>query len=906
MLLDWMIIVWLRAKALLRRRQLERDLEDELQFHRALLEERLTEQGMAAEEAHYAAQREFGNAMQAKEANREMWTFPFLETLWQDIRFALRHLLKWRGFTATAVLMLALGIGASTAMFSIVECVLLRPLPFPHSARLVILSDILEGAHAGTNGEVGVTAPDVLAYTRYTHSFQNLGGYQRVEYELSGAGEPTEAHAARLSAGVLPALEVEPIMGRFFTQHEVDDRELVAVVSYSFWQSRLHGARHVVGTKILLNRKPYVVIGVMPRKFEFPLAPGRLDQSELWVPLTFNRQNLTTGASVWGYNMVGRLKRGMTIAKADSDAEIVAQGIMRRYPAFMASLHIRAVVHSLKEKTIQDARQPVEILFLATFVVLLIACANFAGLLLVHAIRRRREIGLRLALGAPGGALMRQAVVESLVLSLSGGALGLTLAAGALRAGAGWLPESLPRIQEIGIDWRVAAFATVVAVLTGLICGLAPAVTASRTKVSESLKEGGPTVTSGSGHARLRAALVIGQIAVAQVLLVASSLLLFSFAKMREVDPGFRPDHLLTAAYSLPQIRYSTQTLVNEFNHELVRRLKQIRGIQSVALTTVVPESGGYPLTSVVAQDYVPPKHAGMNFAAFSAIQGRYFPTMGIRLLRGRAFSPQDDEHSRLVVIVDKKLAEHYWPGLNPLGKRLRFGTRTMQTRWMTIVGEIADVKWSSPDEPTLEQFYQPAKQVKKSLGALASRAGLVGNAGYVVMRTVTPPGQMIGALRATVRSLDSQLPLEDVQSMEQALSESEAPRRFNTALVSAFAVAALFLAALGIYSVIAFASALRSREMAVRLALGSQRREILALILSSATKLAIAGSGFGLVGALAASGILKAYVFGVSASDPVMLALAVIFVLILALAASLLPAWRAAKVDPVLVLRHE
>jgi putative ABC transport system permease protein len=890
------------------RERTEKQLDAELRFH---LEQQIADYvaaGMTPEEARRRARLQFGGLDQVKEECRDVGAARFVETLIQDVRYGLRQLRRNPAFFAVAVLTLAFGIGITTAMFSVVECVLLRPLPFPHSERLVTLGDILGGAPGGANGQGGVTAPDILAYTHYTHSFQSLGGYEETEYELSGIGEPSQVNAARLSAGVLPALGVRPLMGRFFTQHEVDERDLVAVTSYSFWQTRLHVEPRVLGTKILLNREPYEVIGVMPRAFEFPLEPGRLDRSELWVPLTFNQQDFTTGASFWGYQMVGRLKPRITVAKAASDAEIVAQGIMRRYPASMASLHIRAVVHPLKAEIIGDARQPVETLFLATAVVLLIACANFAGLLLVRAIRRRREIALRLALGAQGGALFFQAVLESLLLSLGGGILGLGFAAFLLRAGASRLPESvsLPRIDEIGIDWKVALFAVAVAAFSGIVCGFAPALTASRARVNEALKEGGPAATSSSGQGRLRAALVVGEIAIAQVLIVSSGLLLRSFEKMRDVDLGFQPDHLLTASYSLPKVRYATQAAVNEFNHELLWRLKQVPGIEAAGLTTVLPDSGGFPSTSIVVQGYVPAKGAGMNFASFVAIQGNYLQSMGIRLLRGRFFTAQDQENSQLVVIVNHKLAEHYWPGSDPIGRRLRVGTRTMQTRWMTVVGEVADVKLSSPDEPTREQYYQPARQVEESLGSLASPAALIGNAGYVVLRAATPPGQMINALRTTVRSLDPQLPLDEVQSMEHALSESEAPRRFNATLVSAFGFAAVLLAALGIYSVIAFSCALRSHEMAIRIALGSQRQDILRLVLMSAAKLAIVGSGLGLLGATAASGILRGFVFGVSPSDPVTLVLAVFFVLILALAASLLPAWRVARVDPMLALRHE
>jgi predicted permease len=391
------------------------------------------------------------------------------------LRIALRQLLKSPGFTTTAVLMLALGIGATTAIFSIVEGVLLRPLPFPHSERLVVLADILRGADLGGSGEAGVTAPDIRAYTRDTHSFENLGGYSQLSYELSGIGEPAQVNAARLSGGVLPALGVAPVMGRFFTQQEDDGKEQVTVVSYGLWQNRLHGDAHVLGSKILLDRKPYVVIGVMPRDFEFPLVPGHLNRSELWVPMSFTEQELTTGAASWNFNMVGRLKAGITPAQAQGDAERVAQATMRNYPAFMSSLHIQAVVRSLHEETVEQARQLVRTLFLATVVVLLIGCANLAGLLLVRAIRRRRQIAVRMALGAPAGTLLREAVLESLVLSVTGGALGLGLAAIALRVGVSLLPETLPRIEEIGLDGQVVLFAIMLSVLTGVVCGLAPA-----------------------------------------------------------------------------------------------------------------------------------------------------------------------------------------------------------------------------------------------------------------------------------------------------------------------------------------------------------------------------------------------------------------------------------------------
>ena len=635
-----------------------------------------------------------------------------------ELRIAIRHLLKSPGFTTTAVLMLALGIGATTAIFSIVEGVLLRPLPFPHPERLVALSDILQGAAAATPA---VTAPDIRAYARDTHTFEDLGGYQQLSYELSGIGEPAQVNAARLTGGVFPALGVAPLMGRFFTQQEDDRGEQVTVVSYTLWQGRLHGDAHVLGTKILLDRKPYIVIGVMPRDFEFPLVPGHLNDSELWVPMSFTPQELTTGAMSWNFNMVGRLKAGITPAQAQSDAERVAQETMRSSPPYMSSLHIQAVVHTLREETVEQARQQVRTLFLATMVVLLIACANLAGLLLVRAIRRGREIAVRRALGAPTGVLLREAVLESVALSVTGGALGLGLAAVALRVGVSLLPETLPRIEEISLDGQVVLFAIVLSVLTGIVCGLAPAFAALRTSVNETLKEGGRTGTAGGGHARLRSALVAGEIAIALVLLAASGLLLRSFEKMRAVDLGFRPNHVLTASYSLPQKQYATQAAVDEFNHELIRRLQQLPGVKFAGLTSFLPASGGNSNTAFTAEGYVAPKGAGMNLATEVTVEGDYFQTVGIPLLSGRFFTPADTADTQLVAIVNHKLAEHCWPGSDPIGKRLRLGMQETKTPWVTVVGEVADVKEASPDVPSKEQYYQPVEQYEKSIGSFAS-----------------------------------------------------------------------------------------------------------------------------------------------------------------------------------------
>jgi predicted permease len=492
------------------------------------------------------------------------------------------------------------------------------------------------------------------------------------------------------------------------------------------------------------------------------------------------------------------------------------------------------------------------------------------------------------------------------VLSVSGGMLGLVLAGLALRIGKTLLPESLPRISEIGLNWQVAGFALLLAVITGLLCGIAPAFAALRTNVNGTLKEGGRSGSTGGGHARLRATLVVAEIAIALVLLSASGLLLRSFEKMRAVDLGFRPQHVTTAVYSLPRKQYSTQPAVDAFNKELLRRLRNLPGAQDAGLTSFLPATNNNNNQTFVAEGYVAPKGEGMNLATVAQVVGDYLPAMGIPLLRGRFFTDADKAGAQLVLIVNRKLAQHYWPNQDPIGKRLRIGTQEMKTPWMTIVGEVADIKLSSPDEPTKEEYYLPVDQLQEVFGSLASPDNLNGNGGYIVLRSTFPPEQMENALRAAVRAIDPQLPLTQVQTMEQAVSETEAPRRFNTVLISSFAFAAVLLAVLGIYSVIAFSVASREQEMAIRMALGSQRSGIMRLILISGAKLAAVGCVLGLVGATANSALLRSLLFGVSPFDPVVLTLAAAAVLLLAVIASTLPALRAASIDPMQALRGE
>ena len=829
-------------------------------------------------------------------------------SLLRDVRYSLRQLWRSPGFTLTAITTLAFGIGITTAIFSIVEGVLLRPLPFPAPDRLVILGDRLEGVKDDDVSPY-VTAPGARIYMRDTHAFSSLGAFQESDYEFSdltnGAQYAERIHAARLTASIFPTLGVSPVIGRVFTQGEDDQRQQVVVLSYRTWRSRFHGANGVLGRTILLDRKPYEVVGVMPRGFEFPLVPGQINRSEVWVPMSFTQPELVQGAGNWGYRIVGQLKEGITEAQAQEDAAGAAQEIMKNFPPALSARRIHPEVRALDDDTVSEARPLIRTLFLAVMVVFLIACANLASLYLVRVIRRRREISVRLALGAGGQAILRSSLIEALVLSISGGVLGLALAAVALRLGVRILPETLPRINSIALDWRVACFALGLAILTGLVCGLAAALSAARTAVSEALKEGGRSGSGGRVHSRLRSVLVIAELAVALVLLTASGLLLRSFEKMRSVNLGFNTDQVLTASFSLPRERYSTQPVIDAFHQQLQERLRQMPGVEAVGATTMLPASGIGALATFTPEGYVPPKGAGLNLAWVPEVMGDYFEAQGIHLVRGRAFTAADRDGEPLVAIVSRGLAEHYWPRQDPIGKRLHRGPKEADLPWLTVVGEIDGVKQLA-DVPAEDQIYLPSGQTKADAGSFAPPTMLMGRFGSIVVRGKLPPSEMSASLQSAVRSLDPQLPLTQIESMEEVVSEGEAPRKFNTGLISAFAGAAVMLALLGIYGVVAFSTAMRKQEIAIRLALGSKRSGILGLVVGSGVKLGIAGCCAGLVAAYFATRLLRSLVFEVDVLDPVILMGATLAVLLITVLASVLPARRASLVQPIEALRAE
>jgi len=818
----------------------------------------------------------------------------------KNLRIALRQLRKAPGFTLTVVLTLALGIGATTAIFSLVEGILLRPLPFKDADRLVFLGD-----HLGNRLTTpGVTAREIETYAIASHAFSSMGAYAGAGYEISGGATPEQVPAARLNASLFTTLGVQPILGRVFTQREEDAHQPFAVLSYALWLNRYHRDPHILGSSIVLDRRPYTVIGVMPRSFEFPLQTGHFDQAQLWVPLSLTPDELSDqNNGLWGYHVVARIKDGVTVQQAAQDADRVAQQVMRNFPASMSEIHIRGDVELIREFLVADVRPLLRTLFFAVSIVLLIACANVAGLLLVRAIRRRREYAVRLAIGARSTIIIRESILQGVLLSLAGGLLGLAFAAAIIRTTLHLLPESMPRVDSISLDADVILFALAVALATGVLCSLAPAFAALRTNLTESLKDGVRTGSGASSHSWLRSALVVSEIAIALMLLTVAGAFLRSFQKMRAVDPGFRPDHVLVAGYTLPLNHYPTETSVANFRRNVIDRLSAKPGVIAASITDQLPASGGGRAVGFTIEG-IPISRWKLQFAPLTDVDGDYFRAMNIPLLEGRYFTNNDNAGAPPVAVVAQTMAKHFWPGQSALGKRLHVGNPKRTYPWATIVGVVADTKVGARDEPNSDQWYVPSQQPAILNGPEDTDTLTSPAYGYITLRSALPPEQMTQTLRAAVGEIDSLLALQQVQPMNDVISNIEAPRRFNTTLITAFAAGALLLSITGIYAVVAFSVSLRTQEIAIRMALGAQRTDIARLILISAAKTALIGCGLGVLGSLAISKMIASFLFSVSATDPLVYIAAVLMMMLMALLASALPAKRAASADPIKALR--
>ena len=888
-----------RVRNLGRRSKVDAEIEEELRAHIEMAVEDGVRAGMTEDEARRAARVRFGNPVAMKERTVGADAALGLDSVARDVKFALRQMRKSPGFAATAVLTLALGIGGVTAVFSIVYAVLLRPLPYPQASRLVVLHEAM--AHFG--GAANLSAPDVPVYQRNSQAFAEVAGFIGQGYDVTGAGEPFRADAERVSAQMFPVLGVAPLLGRTFTRREDETSTPVMVLSYALWKERFGGNRDVLGKTIDLDLRPYTIIGVMPRGYETPSGLGAIAAHDLWVPLSLTPSEMQDEADDLDYGAVARLKAGVTMAQAQQDAERVLKIIQAKVP----EVHLSISLAGLKEQTVESARPLLRTLLGAVVLILLIACANLANLLLVRGAGRRREFGVRMALGAARKTMLRQLLIESLLLSAMGGALGLGVAAAAVHWASQVLPDSLPQLGEIAIRWPVALLAVGLVGATGVACGMAPALASAKAEVLDSLREGGQATGQGRSQHRLRSALVVGEMALALLLLVGAGLLLRSFARMMETNPGFRPERTVTASVALPKQAYPTQETVDEFFRDLGERIQQLPGVTAVGFGSDIPVVGRNSSRLFAAQDYVRKPGESFSIASNYLTAGEYFRALKIPLIEGRYFNAADDAPGApLVAIISQSLAKRYFAGRDPVGMHIKVGPNYQYPMPpMRVVGVVGDVSDNPVDRKQDTEMYEPLSQLAADLGPMGAMIGGQGDM-HAVVRTTGDPQALEGELSRVVRQADPTLAVTKLQTMEEVVSSTEAPRRFNTWVLSSFAGIALALALLGIYGVLAYSVTERTREIAIRMALGATRLDVERRTLGDAMVLGAAGVALGLAASVGLTRYLASLLYKVKPLDGPTLAGAVAVLLACAALAGWLPARRAASVDPMEALRAE
>ncbi len=817
-----------------------------------------------------------------------------------DLKYAWRQLRKTPGFTLTAVLTLAIGIGGVTAVFSLVEAVLLRPLPYKDSAKLFALHERVEHL---MDGDANLSAPDVLTFARESKAFTGVGGFVGASCEASGAGAPFQARVERLTASMFPVLGVDPVLGRTFTQQEDDTSAPVTVISYALWQERFQGDPQALGKTIELDRRPYTIIGVMPREFESPVGLGGLAPRDLWVPMSFTPIEKSAEHASFDYGAVARLKASVTPAQAQQDVDRVIAIIQSKDP----DIRLHASLRVLKEEAVRDARPILRMLTAAVGLILLIACVNLANLLLVRAAGRRREFGVRLALGAARRVMLRQLLTESLLLSAIGGLLGVAPAGVLVRVAAVNLPDSLPRMNEIAVRWPVVFLAIALTGMTGVLCGLAPALASMKAEVLDALREGGQGAGQSRAQHRLRNGLVMTETALAMVLLVGAGLLLRSFQKMLATDSGVETAHVMTASLALPKHDYPTQERVNAFYGELQRQLAAIPGVRTVGFSSNIPLIGLNSSRLFAPQGYVKKPNEGWSLASNYLVQGNYFDALRIPLIRGRYFDARDEEPGApRAAIISQSFAQRYFAGKDAVGMHLKVGpSYDTEMPPIEVVGVVGDVKPNHADQTQMVQMYEPVSQAAADLGPLAAMIGVVGEL-RVVVRTAGDPAGLEESFTKAVRQLDPLLAITDMQTMDEVVAATESSRRFNTIILTSFAGIALVLSLLGIYGVLAYAVTERKREIAIRMALGATREDVLQRTLRSALTLAGVGVAGGLVASLGLTHLLNSLLYGVKPLDAPAIAGAAVVLLACSALAGWLPARRAASTEPMDALRSE
>jgi predicted permease len=813
--------------------------------------------------------------------------------MFQDLRHSLRLLAKNPIFALVGIVTLALGIGATTAVFTLVNALLIKPLPYQDPSRLVLLFEHFHEQHLDA---IPVSPPEFLEYKSQLKTFDKLAAFDTATFNLSEGDLPERVFGAKVSADLFPLLGVEPIRGRTFRPEEcAQGRDDVLVISERLWRRKFDSDPRVLGSKIVADGRPFTIVGIMPASFEFPLPLFNItgaqfgERADIWQPLGFTDQEMKNRGRR-SYGVIGRLAPNVSPTQAQAEIETVVSGMRQRNPDnYPKGDSFGANIYPLKEQVIGPIKPLLFILLGAVALVLLIACANLATMMLARATVREREMAIRVAVGASRLRLLRQSLTESVVLSVLGAAAGTLLAFWAIDLVKSIGTQAIPRLNEVHLDPTVLLVTLAIAVGAGLTFGLAPGLASGKLDLTESLKEGGRGSTSGWRHNRLRNILVIGEIALALVLLTGAGLLLKSFVRLGNVNPGFNPDHVLTAEISLPALRYpDKQSQINFFN-ELEQRVTNLPGVKHAGLTIILPMSGINSDSSFEIEGRPMDKAHPTPDEEIRLVSADYFRTLEMPLLRGRYFNASDKLDAPPVVIINQALAQKYWPNENAVGKRMRVPTREGPV-WTTIVGIVGDIHHRGLDQPVKPEWYAPLAQAPYPSVILA-------------VRSTQEPTSLTNAIRHEVQAIDSAQPIAHVRTLDDVIADSIAPRRLSVMLLTVFAGLALALASVGIYGVMSFLVVQRTHEIGVRMALGAQRADVLRLIISRAGLLIGAGTIIGLIVAFLTTSLLRSALYATSALDLTTFLLVTFMLALVALLASYIPARRATRADPMIAL---
>lgn len=888
----WWKALRARIRALRDSDAVHREIDEEMRFHLDMRTEENVRRGMSPEDARREAERRFGGLMRIKEMGYEVRGGGFVEILRQDLRYGVRMLLKHPGFTFVAVLTLALGIGVNTALFSVVNAVLLRPLPYAEPERLV---QVYEANAQQGYERFSFSLANFVDHRDQQTGFEQMSAYFRRDANLTGAGEPERVQVAVVSASFFPLLRVQPLLGRgFLTEEGTLGKHRVAVLSYGLWQRRFGADPGILNQPVTLSGNVYTVVGVLPADFQFPDPFGSNPLSEaapkvdLLAPLAYDPKDLGDRGSHF-LQVLARLKPGVELGQAQTELRAIAGRLEKQYPDRNKGWTVNAF--ALQDEVVRTVRPALLLLLAAVAFVLLIACANVSNLLLARAAARQKEMAIRLALGAPRARLLRLLLTESLLLALAGGAAGLALAYCAMRAFISFSPANVPRTDEISLDGMALLFTFGITLLTSIAFGLLPTLQASKPGVHTTLKEGGRQGGNRAGRPRTRRLLVVAEVALSLLLLIGAGLMIRTFISFQRVNPGFRTENLLTMKLALPFKKYPKPEQQVAFYQQVIERVRGLPGVQGVGAVSDLPLAEG-GVFSFIIEGRASASAQDDPVAVWRAINPDYFRTMDMRLRRGREFTEHDHPGAVEVIVINETMAASFWPGEDPIGKRIQiYDMQPMP--WREIVGVVNDTKEAGLGAPTRPEIYVPFSQRPRAAMTL-------------IAHTAAGPEQLAGAMRAAVQAVDPEQPVYRVSTMEQFFSAEVAVPRATMFLMGALAVAALVLAAVGIYGVMAHAVTQQTHEIGIRTALGATQRDVLRLVVGQGMTLTLIGVVIGLVGAFALTRLMTSLLFGVSATDPATFTVIALLLTGVALFACYIPARRATKVDPLAALRYE